>query len=101
MFNYHDMNYVNYILNLPYKEGLFLYNKCIGRFNDIRTWDLYLIDIQAGYEGNYIQYKKDNDIKNNIKDGKKMSNEDGKKEFDRILKNNKKIIKMFNRGKRE
>lgn len=59
MAQYHDFEYVKYILNLPYNEGLELYNLCIGRFNDNQLWDIFLVEVMRGaFEGSFEDYKK-------------------------------------------
>jgi len=106
MFQYKDLNYVNYVLNLPYMDGFELYNKCIGRFNDMvleknddRLWELFLFDVQNGsFEGNYETYK---DSKEQKQKDKALTNEEAEKEFDRINKKVSKIIEMDKRRNKE
>ena len=59
MNQYHDFNYVIYILNLPYKEALEIYNTCIGRFNDNLLWDLFILELtKETFQGSFDDYKK-------------------------------------------
>ncbi|OGS41374.1 MAG: hypothetical protein A3K77_06365 [Euryarchaeota archaeon RBG_13_31_8] len=59
MSHYKDFEYVKYILNLPYIEGLEIYNKCIGRFNDKTLFELFKCEIIRGtFEGSFDDYKK-------------------------------------------
>lgn len=92
MAQYHDFEYVKYILNLPYLEGLELYNKCIGRFNDRRLWELFLVEITRGFEGSFDDYKKMVECKN-IENN--MTNEEKDQEEKRIIE------KFIGRAKNE
>jgi hypothetical protein len=102
MFIYKDYNYVNYILDLSYIEGIKIYTKCIDRFNNIeeekidnRQWELYLLACQHGaFEGNFEDYKKQNQIQ---AENKTMTDKEAKEEFDRINKNASKIIELSKR----
>lgn len=99
MYVYHDFNYVKYVLNLPYEEGLQKYALCIGRLNNIieekdndKMWDLYLFDLQYnGFEGSFVDYIKSQEINH---ENKTMDKEDVKKEYDRISKNLDHIIQL-------
>jgi hypothetical protein len=102
MFIYKDYNFVNYILDLPWNDGLEFYNHCIGRFNDIeegRLWDLFLMDCQNGqYEGCFEDYKNQ---KITIAENKKMTNQDAEKEYLRISQNVDKIVELDKKRRKE
>lgn len=106
MYVYHDWIYVNYILSLPYDEGLKKYALCIGRLNDIikekedtRMWDLYLFDVQYNsFEGSFNDYKRNQELK---QENKEMDKEDVKKEYDRISKGLDHIIQLEKRRKKK
>lgn len=99
MYIYHDIKYVEYIFNLPWQEGLSLYNKCIGRLNDIenknhedRIFLLYLFELEhCEYKGNFEDYK---NIQKIEAENKNMSKENFNKEYNRILSNSQKILKI-------
>jgi len=101
MFIYKDYNFVNYILNLPFYDGLEFYSHCIGRFNDIdegMLWDLFLMECQAGrFEGSFDDYKSQKLINY---ENKQLTDEEAKNEYDRISKNVDKIIEL-DRKRRE
>lgn len=98
MFVYKDYAYVEHVFNLPFSEGLKLYNLCIGRLNNIikennnnKIWDMYLLESQNGFNGSYEEYKDQINIKNN---NKELNKDEVKYEFDRIHGNVSKIIEM-------
>jgi hypothetical protein len=77
MFCYHDYNYVKFILDSDFKTGYSLYNRCIDRLNEVPLWDLYLLDIQRGYDKCFDIYKDEklNSDSNLSKEAKKSENE--------------------------
>lgn len=92
---YHDFNYVVYILNLPYIEGLEIYNKCIGRFNDKILFELFKIELTRGsYEGSFEDYKK---MQNSKQETISMTYEERELEEKRIIDKVEKIIEMDKR----
>lgn len=62
MFVYHDMNYVEYILDSEIETGIFLYNLCIERLNDIEKKDfedkLFQIYLQDSQGISFEDFKK-------------------------------------------
>lgn len=99
MFYYHDIQYVNYILDLPYLEGLELYKLCIGRSKkideereDYKCFKLFLYEAQNGqFEGSYDEYKNRMVSKQEVKT---MSKEEKDAEYERISMDVNKIIEM-------
>lgn len=66
MHYYNDFGYVNYILNLEFEEGYKLFKKCIDRINEKaeeeskkKYWDLWLVQIQGGYEKSFQDFYKE------------------------------------------
>ena len=91
MYQYKDFNYVNYILNLSYIEGLEMYLECMDRFNDNMLWDMFLVNAGNGYEKSFEDYKKEM-----LSKSKKYNSsfEEREKEENRIIKNNQKLIQL-------
>lgn len=63
---YKDFNYIKYMLNLEFKSGFKLYLKCIKLLNEEKEkeikdkiFQIWLIDIQNGYKGNFEKYYQD------------------------------------------
>jgi hypothetical protein len=66
MMYYKDFNYVEYIMNLSFKDGFKLYLKCMKNINKEqeeiikeRVFKVWLIDIQNGYKGDFEKYYQD------------------------------------------
>lgn len=62
MFHYKSFDYVKYILSLDFKEGYDLFKLCGKRIEEKekdKLWDLYLIEIQNGYNGSFDNYYKE------------------------------------------
>lgn len=62
---YKDFNYVNYIMNLPFKCGFKLYLKCLDNLKDEdekdlknKMWNYWLIKIQNGYSNDFDSFYK-------------------------------------------
>jgi hypothetical protein len=91
MAQYHDMNYVNYVLNLSACEGFDLYLKCLDRFNGIRLWEMFLVNASNGYDKSFEEYKKE--VTSQVKT-KTMSKEEKELESERIIKKTQKIIEL-------
>lgn len=97
---YKDFNYVEYILNLPFESGFKLYLKCIDRIKfqteekqKDKIWDMFLIEIQGGYEGNFEDYYKS---KIKVSENKTLGKKFRDSEEERIIKDieSKKNIKL-------
>lgn len=58
MYFYKDFNYVNYIMGLSFKDGYKLFHDCKTRIQDEKLWEMYLLEAQGGYEGDFDKYKK-------------------------------------------
>lgn len=58
MFVYKDYSYVKYVLALSCVEGIKLFNECTDRANNQLLWEIYLVEIQNGFEGTFEEYKK-------------------------------------------
>lgn len=100
---YKDFNYVNYILNLPFKSGFKLYLKCVDHIKDEQEKELkdhirqvWLIEIQNGYTGDFESYYKS---KLKISENQSLGKDFRESEETRILKDieNKKNIKLKER----
>ena len=62
---YKDFSYVEYIMNLSFKDGFKLYLKCIENIKEDQEKEIrdhirqiWLIEIQNGYEGDFESYYK-------------------------------------------
>lgn len=89
---YHDFEYVKYILNLPYIEGLAIYNKCIGRFNDNMLFEMFKIElIRGSFEGSFEDYKKAHENKQVVNS---LTYKEKESEEKRIVNKVEKIIEM-------
>lgn len=91
MYQYKDYNYVNYILNLSYIEGLEMYLECMDRFNDNMMWDMFLVNASNGYDKSFEDYKKEI-----LGKSKKytQSFEEREKEENRIINNTQKLVQL-------
>lgn len=58
MYFYKDFNYVSYIMGLSFKDGYKLFHDCKTRIQDEKLWEMYLLEAQGGYEGDFDKYKK-------------------------------------------
>lgn len=103
MNQYKDFNYCKYIFSLPYKQGKEIFYKCLGRLNDYnkeifdnRLWDLYLFELNNGYEGNFQEYKDRQEFKI---ENKIMADNEKDKEEKRIVDDIQKIIELDKRRK--
>lgn len=104
IYYYKDMNYIDYILNLSFKDGFKLYLKGIERIRELDEKEaknhlrqLWLVEIQHGLKDTFEEYCKKNLLK---KQDEKCSNKEYKdKENDRIIREieNKKDIKLKER----
>ena len=60
---YKDFSYVEYIMNLSFRDGFKLYLKCIDLIKEEKEVrdnisQLWLVEIQHGYEGDFESYYK-------------------------------------------
>ena len=62
---YKDFDYVNYIMNLSFRDGFKLYLKCIELMKEDQEKEIkdhvrqvWLIEIQHGYKGDFESYYK-------------------------------------------
>jgi hypothetical protein len=89
MAEYKDFNYVNYILDLEFKQAFKLFQSCLNSKKEQlekevenKYWDLYLLEVENGYKGSFNEYykskKKTNEVDN-------MSSEEKDSEEKRIL----------------
>jgi hypothetical protein len=92
---YKDFKYIDYVLDLEFKEGYTLYKQCIDRINekiekDIRDkyYQMFLIEIQNGYTGSFDDYYK---TKRVMAENYDMTYDDKISEEQRILNNVNKL----------
>lgn len=98
MERYKDFSYVQYILNLEFKQGFILYMECLEANKNIniekskdRVFQLWLIEIQNGYEGTFDEYYKAKERASF--DKPKNADEEEKRILDKIKnRKNKKVI---------
>lgn len=102
---YKDMNYVNYIMNLSFKDGFKLYLKCVEMIearNDEkvkdRIYNLWLVEIQNGYGGTFEEYYKSLQHKNIDRNlNKDIRDSEEKRIIDEITNKNIKLKeRVFN-----
>lgn len=82
MFYYKDYNYVTHILNLNFEEAWNFYLKMIDRIKAENehikqklAWDLYLLELENGYQGSFEDYYKSKQHFDNSKIDRKSENE--------------------------
>lgn len=100
---YKNFDYVKYIMNLSFKDGFKLYLKCINLMKEDQEKEVkdnvrqvWLIEIQNGYKGNFEDYY---NSKVKISENKSLGKDLRNTEEDRILKDieSKKNIKLKER----
>jgi hypothetical protein len=100
---YKSFEYVNYILNLSFKDGFKLYLKCINLMKEDLEKELkdnvrqvWLIEIQNGYKGDFESYYKS---KIKVSENKTFGKDFRHSEETRIIKdiNSKENIKLKER----
>lgn len=111
MYQYNDFKYVEYVLNLPYDEGLEMFDQCLTRIKDNniekqknRLYKLWLLELEKGVTkiNNFDEYfqtrLKESSLKYNSSNYKETY-EDICKEEERIKKrvNNIKIKEVKKR----
>jgi hypothetical protein len=66
MYIYKDYNYVSYIKGLTFIDGYRLFKECKNRIENDMLWDMYLLEAQGGFEGDFEKYKKSKIKPNNL-----------------------------------
>jgi len=89
MYFYKDFNYINYIMDLDFKDGYSLYIKCVKRIEDEAEKDdrdkhfqMFLLEVENGHTGNFHDYYKS---KQKVKESYNMSYDAKVDEEQRIL----------------
>lgn len=104
MAEYKDFNFVKYVLDLPFYDGLLIYNKCLGRskkFEENRIEDkqfqMYLIEMQYnGFDGSFEDYKNNQNI---VAETNCLTKEEKEKEEKRLINDAQKIINIDKKRK--